>query len=267
MPLPYDYHMHTPLCHHAVGEPIDYAEEATKKGISEIGFSEHSPMEQDDFDEWRMYLSDINEYINKIKIAREAFPELRIKIGLEVDYIPGYESWIKHLKTLHNWDYFIGSVHYLDNKWDFDNPDKLDIWHSQDTFDVWRNYFGKLTQAAQSGLFHTIGHPDLCKKFAIYPKQETISLWLPFLNAVKENNIAIELNTAGNYKKCKEIYPHPEILKHAAKMDIPLSFASDAHAPNEVGRDWNLAVKLAKECGFKQFCAFDQGERSLLPLD
>ena len=79
MPLPYDYHMHTPLCHHAVGEPIDYAEEATKKGISEIGFSEHSPMEQDDFDEWRMYLSDINEYINKIKIAREAFPELRIK--------------------------------------------------------------------------------------------------------------------------------------------------------------------------------------------
>lgn len=267
MPLPYDYHMHTPLCHHAVGEPIDYAKQAVENGISEIGFSEHSPMENDDFDEWRMYLSDLDDYLNKIQIAKDAYPKLSIKTGLEVDYIPGFEGWIGHLKTLHNWDYFIGSVHYLDNGWDFDNPNKLDIWHKQDAYDVWGNYFSKLTQAAESGLFQTIGHPDLCKKFAIYPKKEAKPLWMPFLEAVKENDIAIELNTAGNHKDCKEIYPHPEILKQAAKMEIPLSFASDAHAPEEVGRDWSEAVELAKNCGFKTFCVFNQGERSLLPLD
>lgn len=264
MPKPYDYHMHTPLCHHAEGEPVEYAAQAVKNGIEEIGFSEHSPMERDDFDEWRMYLSELENYLNKVRDAQQAFPELRIKFGLEVDYIPGYENWIEHLATLHQWDYFIGSVHYVYDMWDFDNPDKMDEWHSREAWDVWDEYFQRLTKAAESGLFQTIGHPDLCKKFGIYPGKETQSLWNPFLEAVKDNDIAIELNTAGNHKDCKEIYPHPDILTKAAKMEIPLSFASDAHAPGEVGRDWDQAMKLAHSSGFDYFCQFTQRERKLI---
>jgi len=54
MQLPADYHMHTPLCHHATGEPVDYARHASELGLTEIGFSDHSPMPRDDFDNWRM---------------------------------------------------------------------------------------------------------------------------------------------------------------------------------------------------------------------
>ena len=54
MQSPADYHMHTPLCHHATGEPTDYAAQAECAGLREIGFSDHSPMPRDDFDDWRM---------------------------------------------------------------------------------------------------------------------------------------------------------------------------------------------------------------------
>lgn len=264
--LPYDYHMHTPLCHHAHGEPIEFAAKAVESGLLEIGFSEHSPMMQDDFDDWHMSLGDLPLYLEKIQAARKAYPQLRIRTGLEVDYIPGQEKWIQYLSTLHNWDYFIGSVHYLTDTWDFDNPKKMDDWHSRKPEDVWATYFDRLTQAAASGLFDTIGHPDLCKKFAIYPEGDTASMYLPFLEAVKKAGIAIEINTAGNHKDCREIYPHKNILTAAASMNIPLSFASDAHAPNEVGRDWMEAIQLAKESGFTHFCAFSQRQRSLMPI-
>ena len=54
MHWPADYHLHTPLCHHATGEPVDRAAKAVARGLEEIGFSDHSPMRQDNYDAWRM---------------------------------------------------------------------------------------------------------------------------------------------------------------------------------------------------------------------
>src|SRR5438105_888248 len=103
--------MHTPLCRHATGEPVEYAAQARKLGLKEIGFSDHSPMRQDDFDNWRMYASQLDEYVEKVRRAQREFPDLTIKLALEVDYIPGHEGWIRELAARHPWDYFIGSVH------------------------------------------------------------------------------------------------------------------------------------------------------------
>src|SRR5437868_6545147 len=110
---PADYHMHTPLCHHATGEPTEYAAQAVAVGLTEIGFSDHSPMQRDDFDDWRMAFSDLDGYVEKVQKARAEFPNLSIKLSLEVDYIPGHEEWIKSLAARHPWDYLIGSVHYV----------------------------------------------------------------------------------------------------------------------------------------------------------
>jgi histidinol-phosphatase (PHP family) len=123
--LPADYHMHTPLCHHATGEPVDYAARAVELDLPEIGFSDHSPMERDDFDDWRMRFDDLDCYVEKVRQAQDRFPRLSIKLALEVDYIPGHEDWIRKLASRHRWDYFIGSVHYVADSWDFDNPKKL----------------------------------------------------------------------------------------------------------------------------------------------
>ena len=174
--LPADYHTHTPLCRHATGEPIELAEQAVRVGLCELGFSDHNPMPQDDFDDWRMRLSELDRYVENVEQARREFPNLTIKLALEVDYLPGYEDWVRDLARRHPWDYLIGSVHYISASWAIDNPSQLSEWKNRDPFEVWNAYFARLTMAAESKLFDIIGHADLCKKFCFYPKQDCTHL-------------------------------------------------------------------------------------------
>ncbi len=122
--------MHTPLCRHAVGEPADYAAQALRLGLTEIGFSDHSPMRQDDFDDWRMRFDQLDQYVTKVRAAQKAYPKLVIKLALEVDFSPGQEDWVRELARQYPWDYLIGSVHYVSDSWDLDNPKKLSRWRS-----------------------------------------------------------------------------------------------------------------------------------------
>ena len=169
MALPADYHMHTPLCRHAVGEPTEYAAHAIKMGLKEIGMSDHNPMIRDDFDDWHMRIDQLDEYVEKVEKARRDHPNLTIKLSLETDYLPGHEDWIRDLAARHPWDYLIGSVHYVSDSWDLDNPRKLSEWKKRDPFEVWTVYFERLTQAAASGLFEIIGHADLVQKVLFLP--------------------------------------------------------------------------------------------------
>jgi histidinol-phosphatase (PHP family) len=256
MSLPPDYHMHTPLCRHAVGEPVDYARRAVEVGLTEIGFSDHSPMRQDNFDNWRMNFSQLDEYVEKVLKAQKEFPQLTIRLALEVDYLPGQENWVRELAARHPWDYFIGSVHYVSDSWAIDDPQKLSEWKNRDSFEVWQIYFERLTLAAESKLFEIIGHVDLPKKFGHRPTQDCTPLYEKFLDAAKKNNCAIELNTAGLRKDCKEIYPSRQILKLAFQKGVPITFGSDAHAPEEVGLNFAEAIQLAREIGYKESCRF-----------
>jgi histidinol-phosphatase (PHP family) len=265
MKLPADYHMHTPLCRHAAGEPVEYARKAVEVGLAEIGFSDHSPMREDGFDDWRMNLRDLQSYIQKVQHARREFPMLRIKIGLEVDYLPGHEAWIKELAAMHPWDYLIGSVHYIGN-WALDNPYDMSEWKRREAWDVWSDYFDRLTMAAESELFDIIGHADLCKKFRFYPDRDCTPLYERFLRAAAKAGCAIELNTAGLRKDCREIYPNLGFLKLAQAAGVPITFGSDAHAPEEVGADFRPAVEHAKAAGYQQAVRLTQRRTEMVKL-
>ncbi|MEJ0089759.1 MAG: histidinol-phosphatase HisJ family protein [Limisphaerales bacterium] len=263
MSLPADYHMHTPLCQHATGEPVDYARQAVAMGLTEIGFSDHSPMPRDDFDNWRMRADQLDEYVAKVRLAQKTFPQLTIRLALEVDFLPGQEDWIGQLAARHPWDYFIGSVHYVSESWDIDNPAKLSEWKKRDAFEVWSTYFERLALAAESKLFDIIGHTDLPKKFGIRPAQDCTPLYEKFLNAAAKAGCAIELNTAGLRKDCREIYPSRALLQLAFQKGVPITFGSDAHAPGEVGMNFREAIELAREAGYAQTCRFKRRQREL----
>jgi histidinol-phosphatase (PHP family) len=258
MSMPADYHLHTPLCRHASGEPAEYAARAVALGLTEIGFSDHSPMARDDFDDWRMYDRQLDEYVAKIRRVQKDFPQLTVRLALEVDYLPGQEDWIRRLAARHPWDYFIGSVHYVSESWAIDNPQKLSEWESRDAFEVWSVYFERLTRAAETGCFEIIGHADLPKKFGHRPMQDCTPLYEMFLAAAKKNRCAIELNTAGLRKDCREIYPNRRVLELAFQKGVPITFGSDAHAPGEVGMNFADAMRLARGVGYREGCRFDQ---------
>jgi histidinol-phosphatase (PHP family) len=258
MSLPADYHTHTPLCRHATGEPTELAAQAVRLGLSEIGFSDHSPMPRDDFDNWRMNATDLDEYVAAVEQARRDHPNLSIKLALEVDYLPGYEDWIRDLAARHPWDYFIGSVHYVGTDWAIDDPSSLSRWDHADPDAVWKAYVELLVQAAESGLFDIIGHIDLPKKFGFRPHLDPLPLYDRFLAVAKRCDVAIEINTAGLRKECREMYPARSILDLAAGRGVALTFGSDAHAPEEVGANLVEAVDLARAAGFtrtRRFCS------------
>jgi histidinol-phosphatase (PHP family) len=266
MPLPADYHMHTPLCRHAEGEPTELAAQAVRLGMTEIGFSDHNPMPRDDFDDWRMRADQLDEYVAKVERARREHPNLVIKLALEVDYLPGYEDWIRELAGRHPWDYLIGAVHYVSESWALDSPFQISQWKSRDPFEVWSVYFDRLTVAAESGLFDIIAHADLCKKFCFYPRQDCTPMFRKFLEAARRSGVAMELNTAGLRKDCKEIYPSPALVRMAAEMRVPITFASDAHAPGEVGMNFKEAVELAQSTGYTSCLRFTRRQREEVPI-
>jgi histidinol-phosphatase (PHP family) len=266
MMLP-DYHMHTRLCRHAEGEPRDYAAHAARIGLKEIGFSDHAPMPEDNFDNWRMNRSQLDEYVEWVRRAQHDFPQLTIRLGLELDYIPGLESWIRELAGLHSWDYLIGSVHYVKSGWEVDNPEKRAEWNNQDPREVWSSYFNRLTQAAETRLFDIIGHADLPKKFGHFLTGGEDELYGPFLRVARQSGVAIELNTAGLRKECAEIYPSRRFLTMACMERIPITFGSDAHLPAEVGMGLIEAHRLARSCGYSEYCrwAGRKASREALP--
>lgn len=260
--MPADYHTHTPLCLHAEGEPEAFIDHALATGLDEYGISDHAPQSPEPFDDWRMLENQLPDYFEWIDRARaHAGGRIPVRAGLECDWLPGCEDWIAHLDEAYDWDYLIGSIHYLDDKWDFDNPKWLGRWAKTDVDEVWTAYWEEYARMARSGLFDFLGHPDLIKKFAYTPQGDLRRFYDPVIEAIVEGGSAIELNTAGFHKPCAEQYPSAEFLKLASEAGIPITLSSDAHAPGEVARDFDKGLALLKDAGFTRICRFEKHTR------
>jgi histidinol-phosphatase (PHP family) len=264
-----DYHTHTPLCGHAEGHPRDYALAAQKAGLAEIGLSDHNPMPTQ-FDEWRMAPHQLPEYLMLVEEARRDFPYFPIRLGLECDFISGYEDHIRHLLTQAPWDYLIGSVHYVrtpvpgssgTETWDLDSPRHLKKWDYNDVELIWSLYFAEYAQMARSGLFDFLAHPDLVKKFCRVPKGDLSRFYKNAITAIAESGVALEVSTAGLRKDCGEIYPSKQFLEMAFKAKIPIVINSDAHNPAEVAYAFDKALTFAREVGYSAVCRFKDRKR------
>ena len=253
-----DYHMHTPLCGHAVGEPFAYASTAVKIGLSEIGFSDHAPMVHREAPGITMTHEELPVYYRMIEGVREQFKDkIKIKAAIEADYIPGYEHKTKEMLEDYPYDYVIGSVHFIKN-WGFDDPAQREQWNQKDINGVYRDYYALLRQSARSGLFDIMGHVDLVKKFGHRATADMTDEIKKTAAVFKQAGVAVEINTSGLRKPVKEIYPALTNLQIYCEAGVPLTFGSDAHDPVDVGRDFSLAVDLARKAGYREYILFKQ---------
>jgi histidinol-phosphatase (PHP family) len=259
-----DYHVHTPLCLHATGWPVEFAARAVELGLGELGFSDHNPMPKH-FDDWRMLREDLPRYLEEVAKARAAFPQLRIRLGLECDYLTGREAWIEELAAMAPWDFFIGSVHYISDGWAIDDPQSIKR-HAGNAEEIWVDYWRNYEAAIRSGLFDFVAHPDLPKKFGYRPEGDLRRFYEPAVAALAESGIAYEINTAGLRKQCRELYPAPEFVALAREADVPVLINSDAHAVAELGAGFAEAVALVKSAGYTETARFAGRKRSLVPL-
>lgn len=251
-----DYHMHTPLCGHAIGEPREYALQAVRIGLEEIGFSDHAPMVFGSMPGVTMEPEDLPTYYKMMESVRDEFKDrLRIKIGIEADFIPGYEEKTRFLLDQYPYDYVLGAVHFI-KEWGFDNPAERSKWDAKDINQVYADYFELLRQSALTNFFNIIAHCDLVKKFGHRPTDDIASEVRKTAEVFRFTGVSIEINTSGLRKPVKEMYPSLDHLKIYCKQKVPLTFGSDAHDPKDVGKDFTNAVNLAKAAGYSEYVTF-----------
>ena len=264
-----DYHVHTPLCRHAVGQPSEYIAVARERGLDEIGFSDHAPMDgPEPFDEWRMDRADMPRYLEMIQRARADAAPFPVRLGLECDFIEGHEKWIEELSQMAEWDYLIGGLHYVAPGWDVDNPKYVARYTASPdaVVEIWDLYWAAFTKMAASGFFDFLAHPDLPKKFGHRPPGDLRRYYEPAIAAAAKSGVAIEINTAGLRKPVAGLYPAQEFLAMAREAGLALLINSDSHAPEEIASGFPEAVAAARAAGFTETLRFRRRQRERRPL-
>src|ERR687886_1601359 len=200
--------------------------------------------------------------------AEEAFTAANAERYLEVAFVPGAEDRMANLLEERDWDYVVGSVHFLRSE-ALDMRGEWDIWRSGDPDKVWRRYFETLGEAARSGMFDILAHPDLVKVWgsaAPVPERDPRFYYELAMEGIAESDVAIEVSTAGLRKPVGEIYPAPAFLEMCLEAGRPVALSSDAHVPADLAFRYDQALELLDSLGVSEIATFERRRRRLGPL-
>jgi histidinol-phosphatase (PHP family) len=248
-----------------------YLDEAAARGIEELGFSEHVYRFRQALALWRhpfwetYATDDLDAYCSFVIEMRGAGHS--VKLGLEVDYVPGQEERTAELLRGYPFDYVIGSVHFIADR--AVDHEGYDAWRQASADDVWSEYFRTLGDAAASGLFDVLAHPDLVKVWGAErpsPTRPRQAFYELAMDGIERSDIAVEVSTAGLRKPVREIYPSEELLRMCIAAGKPIALSSDAHEPEQLGYGYDSAVDLLERCGVTEISVFDGRRRSDAPL-
>ena len=196
-----------------------------------------------------MTLQEFDQYRRDVQEARQAVPGLSLLFGVEADYFPGCENFLRQFCAQEDFDLVLGSIHFIDY-W-AKEPAQRGLSDSVDPANTWREYYRMTGELADTGLYDILTHPDLPKRFGNTLSTEKIREFaLPALDRIAAAGMAIEINPSGMIHSIREMYPSPEFLSWAAERNIGLVFGSDAHSPDRVGDRFSDALALAKSAGF-----------------
>jgi histidinol-phosphatase (PHP family) len=306
-----DYHLHlrpdeldaTAAEHFTVANVERYRASAEERGIAELGVSEHIYRFREALAVWQHpfwrenAIDDLERYC---EFVRE---ETDLRLGIEADFIAGREDRIANLLEAYDFDYVVGSVHFLRDE--AVDMEEYSVWASaRSAEEVWRRYFQTLGEAARSGLFDILAHPDLVKVWSparstgahsvagvhpaglhpagarsagLHPANSTSPerprpdgdlrrFYELAIEGIAESGIAVEVSTAGLRKRAQEIYPAPAFLEMCVEAGVPVALSSDAHRPQDVGADYEQALELLECVGVGELCVFERRTRRLEPI-
>ncbi|WP_248929518.1 histidinol-phosphatase HisJ [Paenibacillus hamazuiensis] len=265
-----DYHTHHVRCGHASGELEEYVLRGIEIGLEELGLSDHMPLLHVDpatyYEGSAMLMEELPRYVEEAFHLKEKYKsQIDIRIGLEGDYIEGYEADIERIIKAYPWDYVIGSVHFL-GEWDITDYRQTHGWEGKDAYAVYEQYYDAVKKAARTGFYDYIGHFDVVKRFGFKPERDVTGLENAALDVIKECDLAIELNASGLRMPVAEMFPSRRILEYCYTKGIPLTIGSDAHQPERLAQYLDQAVDLLKEIGFNKLATFEKRNRTLKPI-
>lgn len=256
-----DYHMHSSYSD-GRSIPEDYILPAISAGLSEIGFSEHLTLFKD-LEDWNMNPVDISPYITHIQRLQKNTKTIKVKIGLEVDFIEGKEKEIRTYLNGFPFDFIIGSVHYLGEKTVDLGPE---FYEGKSIDRLFESYFESVITAVTSELFDIIGHCDLIRIYGYKPATNPEKLYRKLAKTMKAHNVAFEVNTNGRNRPLADFYPDRRFLHIFREENVPVCVNSDAHMPSRVGQYFDEAYELLRYIGFTEMAVFDKRVRRMVPF-
>jgi histidinol-phosphatase (PHP family) len=250
-----DYHLHV-IAHGdrpmSVDNILQYCEVAHERGIRQMGITEHD-----------RYLEDID--LAAFQEAREMSQDVKLRLGIEIDFVPGAEERMDRDASALPFDYVIGSVHRVDEE-EVDRASDQTIYERYETYDLYEAYYANVRKAVLSGRFEVLGHPDLIKIFRHFPDRDITPILEETADAVAESGVVVDVNAAGLRKPVGEIYPARNFLEMFHRRGVPIILSSDAHAPDQVAMGYDKSLALVHEVGYREVATFKDRERGNLPL-
>lgn len=261
-----DYHVHTYLCGHAEGTVEESIESAIAKGFDEIGIADHLPLLYVDDPSLSMSRDQLEFYVDTVQGLKERYrSRIKVLLGIEADYHPPTLDDVASMLSAHPFDYVIGSIHIVGN-WIFDDPRELKRYDGLDLDRFYIEYLESLKAMTETGLYDIVGHPDLVKKFDKRASVDLAPHYRSLLEAIDAAGMCYEVNTAGLRWPAREVYPEVAFVKLAAGIGVPVTLGSDAHKPDDVGRDFETSVKIIQDSGYTELAAFEGREMRMVPL-
>lgn len=271
-----DYHLHlrpdgeaaSSAEYHTRANYERYRKAAERRGIEELGVSEHIYRFSRALEVWRhpfwerFASDDLDDFVAFVREQTD------LRLGIEADFVPGGEDRLANLLESYDFDYVVGSVHFLrDGAVDMDDYSVWDSGRSPEQ--IWRRYFETVAESAACGLFDIIAHPDLVKYWGRdrpLPEGDLRRYYEPAVEAIAGAGVAVEVSTAGLRKHVGEIYPAPDLLAMCVQAGVPVALSSDAHRPEDVGAGYEQALALLRAQGVSEICVFQGRSRRLEPL-
>lgn len=266
-----DYHSHTPLCGHAEGPVEAYVERAIELGFEEFGISDHCPWIQQNPGEWiGMNWDELDAYVESIRALqarynRDGDRPFRVRMGMEIDYLPRRMDLAHAVIERYEWDYLLGVVHHV-GLMSIATDRNLDLFGKYRVEDICECYFDLVGRMVSERFGDIIAHLDLPKKFGNRPEGGLLPYVEPLIPAILESGMAVEINTSGHDHDVGEAYPSWDIIEALAAANVPLVLGSDAHAPHHVGRHFAKTLEGLRERGVKQLVRFENRRPHPIPL-
>lgn len=263
-----DMHMHTWFSTDSEACPRDMADEAVRKGLKTICFTDH--FDKDDLEWGEEGIFDVDAYFVEMqKLQEEYAGKLNIRIGIELGLRTYLKDYYEELTKKYPFDFVIGSVHNVPYKKDaegnilYTDPAAEKLFTDRTDKEAYRLMMETtLENVRTSDCFQALGHLDYVVRYGKsrekeYSYTDYADIIDEILKLLIEKEKGLEVNSAGLKYGLPFAHPHPDVLKRYRELGGEIiTIGADAHKPEHIAYDFAKVEEILKSCGFKYYTEF-----------
>lgn len=251
----FDFHMHSTVSFDGKSSAEDMVAVAAQMGLKEICFTDH--LDYDPLKPKDAFTFKTEDY-NRVYEGSH-HPDLKIRLGMEFGMLPDNSETLTEDLKRRNFDFVIGSVHFVENVDIYYPP----FWEGKSMDQAEQRYLEEiLTCVRAHDGFDVLGHLTYVAKAGSNPTHRPViyEKYRELVDEIFKTLIAkgkgIEINTSGK-DRCGAYLPDVTYLRRFKELGGEIvTVGSDAHKTDRVGQYCADACQMVKDI-FGYVCTFE----------